>query len=187
VVVRFQEPGVPAESESIPKIPHGFHAFLLADIHVHDPGIGTHVDVLFCDGTCMRARASAEVLRLGDGMQGKHRATLHFRTDHDGQLISPLHLYRLRSIKYPLPGGKGSFWSALGIRGDAEKSLRIYPEKANSKPFQIAYRSENDFQSKNGEALRVSGHLESGLLVAGEILRAQSCQIPDRWFRWRWN
>ena len=59
--------------------PEGFHAFLLENVTVLDPGSGTRMILKFPDGTLRRADVNPELLRLGD-LNGSWRATLYFRT-----------------------------------------------------------------------------------------------------------
>lgn len=166
------------------KIPDSFHAFLVADVQIHDPGKGYYVDVCFADGTQRRARASAEVLRMGSAMIGHHRATLHFRTDELGFILDPMHLYRVRSIYLPLPHQGTTYWSSLGIKEYARNSIMIYPELAKAHPFKISFQEFQDVEHEIGSTLHVQGYVEKGRLIASEIRKTKNHDIPHRWKGW---
>ncbi len=170
-----------------PKTPKGFHAFLLADLRVEDSGTGVYVDVVFQDGSRHRARASAEVLRLGPGLRGSHRATLHFRTDLEGYLVEPLHLYRIREHDAPLDEDTGTYWSALGLTHGAENRLTVYPERARTTPFQVVFQTDRvRLQPPPGApALHVRGTVRENRLVAVSMAVAEHLEIPHRWAGWR--
>ena len=160
-----------------PKIPDGFHAFLLADVQVRDSGSGSYLEVVFADGLTVRARASAEVLRLGEKLNGLLRATLHFRTDDDARLREPLHLYRLRRIEYPLAHPSKTYWSAAGTVSTLPDALMIFPEKARATPFQVRFK--NQILSTTGtmdQSFRASGVLLSGHLILAGLARAHEAQ-----------
>lgn len=173
----------------LPKSPSGFHAFLLADLTIDDPGVGTYVDVVFLDGYRLRARASAEVLRMGSQLQerGLCRATLHFRTDHEGFLVEPLHLYRVRRELLPLDSATGTYWSATGLRQAHRNHLMVYPERAKATPFRVAFKIPDSLQLPNqiATALHLSGSVCSNQLVANSVSASSNLDIPARWANWR--
>lgn len=172
--------------QSLPKTPSGYHAFLLADIFVDDPGSGAYVDVIFRDGSRIRARASPDVLRLGDRLRGHHRGTMHFRTSSEGKLIEPIHLYKVRVAEEPLPHASGTYWSAVGSITEAGDVLRVYPERARAEPFQISYIDKSLSKNSFTESIHVLGWLQNLHLVALEINSVAPLKIPDRWLKWRW-
>lgn len=171
----------------LPNIPAGFHAFLLADVQVRDPGSGSLLDIMFTDGLRVRARASAEVLRLGTRLNGLFRATLHFRTDDDARLREPLHLYRLRPMDYPLAYPSKTYWSAAGVVLTHPDTLLVFLEKARATPFQIRFKRQLPllpFDSAS-HSLRASGVLIDGQLIATELHVVQPLEIAARWHNWQ--
>lgn len=172
-----------------PKIPVGFHAFLLADLRIQDPGQGHVLDVIFKDGRRLRTRASAEVLRLGTKLNRHYRATLHFRTDKEGTLQEPLHLYRVRPISVPLNHPSGTYWSATGLVTQQLDALVILPEKARTPPFKIHFLSEGSESEWRmaRQPVRASGSIVNRQLVATEIVTLPRLDIPHHHLAWqRW-
>ncbi|MFB9992530.1 hypothetical protein ACFFLM_11185 [Deinococcus oregonensis] len=169
-----------------PKTPSGFHAFLLADVDVVDFGQGEYVDVVFRDRTRLRARASAEILRLGSRLHGQHRVTLHFRTDLDGTLLEPLHLYRRRDLDTTLEPTTGTYWSAVGLALPGSLSMMVYLERARTPPFQITFKYDvkPSILVSPGTGMRLNGIVRAGQLIATNVIPVEHLLIPERWRYW---
>jgi hypothetical protein len=167
-----------------PNVPEGFHAFLLADVQIKDPGVGTLLEVILEDGQQLRARASPEVLRLSGTLTGRCRATLHFRTDAGARLREPLHLYRVRQISTPLDGPTGTYWTAAGL--GVPNGLMVFPEKARATPFRVNYQPEPsvDFCPDLYQSVRAHGIVRGGVVLATTVEVIPTLDIPERWEPW---
>jgi hypothetical protein len=180
----------PARTENSIAIPIGFHAFLIAVVRVHDPGSGDLVDLEIPGQARLRARASADVLRLGERIGDVWRATLHFATAQDGRLWEPIHLQRVLPIQ-PEMAGFEPVWSAAGkiLRLDVDKGfivMRVYPERARRAPFLVhAAATAEQLEVLEGAvfARLVGGLNESKLTV--QAATPISLVVPERWKGWR--
>jgi hypothetical protein len=172
-------------------VPTGFHAFLLASVIASDPGRGNLINLELPDGTAILARATPTVLRLGSGINGAWRATLHFSTTPDGHLNSPVTIQRLRP---PTPEFETveTFWSTIGeletLELDARLiTVRVFPERARRAPFTVTAILDSSLgfleHPKNVTHVRLSGHLEKTALVATEI-EAVEISRPAQWLNW---
>jgi hypothetical protein len=171
-----------SDRSSPPAVPAGFHAFLLADVYIRDPGQGVYVDVRLQSGQYLRARASTEVLRLGLQLPSIWRATLHFRTDLDARLHEPLHLHRLRKFEYPLADDSNTFWSATGLVSRKRDAIVIFPERAKTQPFPISFQGGLDLgKATPGRSVRARGVVRDSVLVATYAEYIPDLPIPDRW------
>lgn len=123
--------------------PEGFHAFLLENVTVLDPGSGTRMILKFPDGTLRRADVNPELLRLGD-LNGSWRATLYFRTNSSGKVTNFVTLQRLRVVDPDVH--EGSFWTASGKvilldHATGRVVIRIFPERTKLEPFAVSARA----------------------------------------------
>ncbi len=180
-------PDRPADSIAIPP---GFHAFLIAVVRVHDPGSGDLVDLEIPGQARLRARAGADVLRLGERIGDVWRATLHFATAQDGRLWEPLHLQRVLPVQ-PEMAGLEPVWSAAGkiVRLDLNGGLvvlRVYPERARRAPFLVhATATPVQLESLEGAVFaRLGGGLNGSKLTLQAALPI-SLVVPERWKGWR--
>jgi hypothetical protein len=170
-----------------PGFPTSHHAFLIATIHLHDPGSGDLVDLELPDGARLRCIVTPDALRLGPGLAGRWRTTLHFRTRADGMIHQPVRLYRLRPA---VPEKTDTLWSAAGkvTHLDVAAGLvgvRVYPDHARVEPFAIAARASSAMLSSVAGAsfLHLRGALLGPQLVAHHI-EAVSLGIHERWRGW---
>lgn len=173
-------------SPSIP-FPERFHAFLLENITIRDPGSGTRMILKFADGTLRRADVNPELLRLGD-LNGNWRATLYFRTNSSGKITNFVTLRQLRVIDPVVH--EGSFWTASGkvimldhVTGNAV--IRIFPERSKSEPFAVSARVtlEQINAVEGASFVHMSGRLEGDELIAN-VLQPVELVLPERWKDW---
>ncbi len=163
------------EFDSI-RSPNGYHAFLVATVELEDPGKGRLVQLKFLDGTVFQALVASDVLRLGN-LNGTWRATLHFTSNPNGSLQSPLRVQRLRprASHVEMPA---TFWSIAGDiehldTGAARVSLRTLTSRQNPTFFVNTIQlSKNQFEVVQANPLStclMQGSLEQGVLVAQHI------------------
>ena len=171
-------------------IPPGFHAFLIAVVRVHDPGRGDLVDLEIPGQARLRARAGADVLRLGERIGNVWRATLHFTTAQDGRLWEPVHLQRVLSVE-PEMAELEPVWSAAGkiVRLDLDEGmvvLRVYPERARRAPFLVHTTATADqLESLEGAVFaRLSGGLNGSKLTVQTAFPI-SLTVSEQWKGWR--
>ncbi len=166
-------------AETIP-VPEGPHAFLLANVIVDDPGKGETVVLRLPDGRKVRVRASPNILRLGSGVVGHWRATLHFRTQRDARLHLPLRLERFRPLTETVDDIE-TFWSVAGrlLKMDYQTGLLtvlIIPERQGRPPFKVTVHAPQIDLS----GLEVGTHVALRGQLAGLFLHADELRAVDR-------
>jgi hypothetical protein len=173
-------------------IPDGFHAFMRAVACIYDSGVGDSMDIQFPDGTMLRVKASAEVLRLNPTGHHWWVCTLHFRTLSNGVLFEPLHLQRIEPLESVQKVVHQSRWSAVGQVTKVDPiqpmvTIRVYPEQARATPFLIsAYLSLEQVLPSKNKFIHLVGSLNQKRLVV-EVLTSRTLEIPERWHNWKAN
>ena len=159
-------------------IPDGFHAFMRVAACIYDSGVGDSMDIQLPDGTMLRVKASAEVLRLNP-------------TGHRWWLCT-LHLQRIEPLESNQEAANQPRWSAIGevTRCDPIQhmiTIRIYPELARATPFLIsAFLETKQVLPSKSEFVHLVGSLYDKKLIV-EVLANRNLVIPERWKNWKAN
>ncbi len=166
-----------SEPISVPDSPH---AFLLANVIVDDPGRGETVLLRLPDGRKVRARASANILRLGSGVVGHWRATLHFRTQRDAHVHLPLRLERLRPLSQDADGVE-TFWSVAGRLLKIEDqagllTVLIIPERPGRPSFKVTVHTPG----KDLSGFEVGTDIALRGQLAGLFLKTEEVRVFER-------
>ncbi len=163
---------------------------MTANVLVRDSGRGALVDLEFEDGTLMRSRVTTDLARLGTGLAGRWRASIHFRAGEPGRPREPVFVRRLRPVTPDLEHAP-PVWSAAGKvvrfdRTDGLVVLRIFPEQAPTEPFTVsAFASLELLASVEGAAfVSMNGDLRGSRLIARQI-EVADLTVPERWKDWR--
>ena len=173
-------------------IPDGFHAFMRVAACIYDSGVGDSMDIQLPDGTMLRVKASAEVLRLNPTGHRWWLCTLHFRTLSHGVLFEPLHLQRIEPLESNREAANQPRWSAIGevTRCDPIHRLvtiLVYPELARATPFLIsAFLEIKQVLPSKSEFVHLVGSLYDKKLIV-EVLANRNLEIPERWKNWKAN
>ncbi len=180
---------VPQLTHHTASFPSGHHAFMTANVLVRDSGRGALVDLEFEDGTLMRSRVTTDLARLGPGLAGRWRASIHFRTEAPGRPHEPVFVRRLRPVTPDLEQAP-PVWSAAGKvvrldRTDGLVLLRIFPEQAPTEPFVVSAFASLELLSTVEGAGFVSMHggVRGSRLIVRHI-EAADLTIPERWKDW---
>jgi hypothetical protein len=170
--------------------PSTHHAFLISPVIAHDPGKGDLIDLALPDGTVLRAKASAEVLRLGTDINGPWRATLHFDTTEQAKILEPVRVPKLVPLTPDLEFSQPT-WGAAGkvVRLDRDEGLaviRVYPKTGLVLPFVIAAIASLEQLSsvKQAPGLRLRGTLRNHHLIATH-LEPLDLAVPGHWKSWQ--
>jgi hypothetical protein len=170
--------------------PSTHHAFLISPVVAHDPGKGELIDLALPNGTFFRAKASAEVLRLGANINGPWRATLHFDTTEHARINEPVRVPKLVPLTPDLEFAQPT-WGAAGkvIRLDRNEGLaviRVYPKTGLVLPFVIAAIASLEQLSsvEHAQALRLRGTLRRQHLIATH-LESLDLAVPGHWKSWQ--
>ena len=170
--------------------PSTHHAFLIAPVIVHDPGKGDLMDLELSNGTCLRAKAGVEVLRLGANINGPWRATLHFDTTTKARINEPVRVPKLVQFTPDLESAQPT-WGAAGkvVRLDRDGGLaviRVYPKTGLVMPFVIAAIASLEQLSsvEHAQGLRLRGTLRDRHLIATH-LEPLDLAVPAHWKSWQ--
>jgi hypothetical protein len=170
--------------------PSTHHAFLISPVIAHDPGKGELIDLALPNGTFFRAKASAEVLRLGPNINGSWRATLHFDTTEQAKILEPVRVPKLVPLAPDLEFSQPT-WGAAGkvVRLDRDDGLaviRVYPKTGLVLPFVIAAIASLEQLSsvEKAQGLRLRGTLRDRHLIATH-LEPLDLAVPSHWKSWQ--
>jgi hypothetical protein len=94
------------------QIKHQYHAFLVANVSIHDIGQGHKLEIGL-DGLKYTAIASQEAIRVATNLTGLWRATFYIRTKPNATLESHFRLRRLRAINSNT-AQQTAFWTCTG-------------------------------------------------------------------------
>jgi hypothetical protein len=167
-----------------------YHALLIAPVIAHDPGEGDLIDLELPDGTFLRAQAGVAVLRLGAGINGPWRATLHVATSHQARILEPIRVPKLARLTPDLESTAPT-WSAAGRvvhlnRDEGLAVIRVFPKTGLVQPFEIAAMASLEQLSsvESAPALRLKGTLRDRYLVATEV-QVLDLAVPNHWRTWQ--
>ncbi len=152
------------------QIKHQYHAFLVANVSIHDIGQGRKLEIGL-DGLKYTAIASQEAIRVAPNLTGLWRATFYIRTKANATLESHFRLRRLRTINSST-AQQAAFWTCTGKVQQVDKALglleiSIYPSQ-NSKSAFVLTVQINQTQIEllgNSPFIHATGTIEQHHLV----------------------
>lgn len=106
------------------------HAFLVANITIHDLGQGRNVE-LGLNGIKFKASVGAEALRTAPNLTGIWRATMFIRSKPDATLERVTQIRRLRAL--PTNSIQAPFWTCTGKIMNLERETGILEIKVQTR------------------------------------------------------
>jgi hypothetical protein len=120
------------------------HAFLVANITIHDLGQGRNVE-LGLNGIKFKASVGAEALRTAPNLTGIWRATMFIRSKSDAMLERVTQIRRLRAL--PANNLQAPFWTCTGeiIKLEPETGiLEIKVQTRNAAHFNLFVQCDTE-------------------------------------------
>ena len=168
------KPLEPPSQDHEVQIKHQYHAFLVANVSIHDLGKSRSVEVGLA-GRKYAASASLEATRAAPNLTGLWRATFYVRTKSDATLDHHLNLRRMRTVSSNF-ADQPAFWTCTGAvhHVDAQNCLlevRVSPSKNATSRFHLTTRiSPDQIQALgNSPFVHLTGTLENHQLLVTNL------------------
>lgn len=163
------------------QISHQYHAFLVANVSIHDLGRGRNVEIGL-NGMKYNASTSLEANRTAQNLTGLWRATLYIRSKANATLDRNMNLRRIRPITI---AQQAPFWTCTGHieRLDSTAGLLeigVYPSNYETSKFSLITRINPTQIRQLGHApfVHVTGTLEQHSLMITHIEPRETMDFP---------
>lgn len=156
------------------QIKHQYHAFLVANVSIHDIGQGRKLEIGL-DGLKYTAIASQEAIRVAPNLTGLWRATFYIRTKPNAKLESHFKLRRLRALNSST-SLQTAFWTCTGKVQRIDRShglleVSIYPRQNSTSAFVLTTRINQPQIELLGDSpfIHATGTIEEHHLVISTL------------------